>query len=105
MIFVLKLKNILFVIYVKKNKPLWLYVPQTIFEKKILKDIICNHNNLHYSYYILNNDINILNLILNTNLIHDGLQNGGKIIEINDNIENIIKNNICYIFLISRVKN
>ena len=70
-----------------------------------LKGIICNHNNLHYSCYILNNDINILNLSLNSNLMHDGLQNDGKIIEINDSIENIIKNNFCYIFLISRVKN
>ena len=37
------------------------------------------------------------------NLFHDGLVNDGYIIEIKDSLVDIINNNFCYIFIISKV--
>ena len=55
---------------------------------------------LHYTCYILNNKYNYLNLNLGKALFHDGKYNE-YILESDINLENILKNNICYIIIIS----
>ena len=68
-----------------------------------IRGIITMPSELHYACYILNNKENYLNLGPSKTLYHDGLQNNGFIIESELTIEEIIKNNVCYIFIISKI--
>ena len=68
----------------------------------MLKGIVCMPSNLHYNCFVFDNNCDYLNLKKNCILFHDGLQNGGCIIEIKDSISNLIKNNFCYIFIIAK---
>ena len=62
-------------------------------------------NVLHYACFIIDNKESFLNLSLSKILFHDEMLNNGHIIESDYDIQSIIKNNICYIFILSKVMN
>ena len=66
-----------------------------------VRGVVCMPSELHYTRYILNNNYNYLNLNLGKTLFHDGKKNNGYILELEINLESILKNNICYIIIIS----
>ena len=68
-----------------------------------VKALVTLPSPLHYTCFILNNKQNFLGLDQNINLYHDGKENNGFVIEVKEDLETIIKKNVCYIIILENI--
>ena len=62
-------------------------------------------SSIHYTCYILNNKDNFFGLNKDNYLYHDGMKINWNITVLNKDISDIIKKNVCFIFIYENNKN
>ena len=60
-------------------------------------------SSVHYTCYMLNNKDKFFGIETNKILFHDGMENDGKIIVVNTDFNNILKNNVCFVLIFEKV--